>query len=149
MVLVADPRAPSRLFTQEEVNELLPQIHKAFQEIDRLRAQNRHLRGRLTDLEGQWGEEILRPDTPDHDIYEGLQEELDDAYKAIRKWVQGIEGLGGHIKSLEAGLVDFYGERDGRMIFLCWQRGEPHLEYYHDLESGFAGREPLDGMERA
>ncbi len=143
------PEVPSRLLTPEEVNELLPQIRKALREIDRMRAQNRRVRVRLTDLETQWGEEILRPDTPDHDTYEGLQEELDDAYKAIRKWVRGILKLGGHIKSLEEGLVDFYGERDGRMVFLCWQRGEPRLEWYHGLETGFAGREPLDEAKKA
>ncbi|MCJ2531534.1 MAG: DUF2203 domain-containing protein [Candidatus Thermoplasmatota archaeon] len=143
------PEVPSRLLTPEEVNELLPQIRKALREIDRLRAQNRRVRGRLIDLDTQWGEEILRPDTPDHDTYEGLQEELDDAYKAIRKWVHGIHELGGHIKSLEEGLVDFHAERDGRMIFLCWQRGEPRLEWYHDLETGYAGREPLDGTKGA
>ncbi|MEE9593660.1 MAG: DUF2203 domain-containing protein [Thermoplasmata archaeon] len=143
------PEVPSRLLTPEEVNERLPEIRRALREIDRLRAQNRRARGRLTDLEAQWGQEILRPDTPDHNTYEGLQEELDDAYKAIRRWERGIHELGGHIKSLEEGLVDFYAERDGRMVFLCWQRGEPRLEWYHDLETGFAGREPLDQAEKA
>ncbi|MFQ5986714.1 MAG: DUF2203 domain-containing protein [Thermoplasmata archaeon] len=143
------PQAPRRLFTEQEVNEVLPEIQRAFREIDRLRAQNRRVRSRLTDLEARWGQEILRPDTPDYNTYEDLQEELDDAYKAIRKWVGGIHELGGHIKSIESGLVDFYAERDGRTVFLCWQRGERRLAFYHDLEAGFAGREPLDETEEA
>ena len=143
------PEVPSRLFPAEEVNELLPQVRRALREIDRLRALNRRVRERLTELEAQWGEEILRPDTPDYDTYEGLQEEFEDASKAVRKWVRGVHDLGGHIKSLEEGLVDFYAERNGRMVFLCWQRGEPRLEWYHDLETGFAGREPLDEAEKA
>lgn len=145
-----DPRqAPTRLFTPEEANALIPQVRRALQEVDRLRAQSRRVRDRLTDLEAQWGEEILRPDTPDHHTYEGLQEELEDGYKAIRKHVRDIHNIGGHVKSLETGLVDFYAERDGRVVFLCWQRGESHLAYYHDLEAGYAGREPLEGTGKA
>ncbi len=97
------PEVPTRLFTAEEVNELLPQVRRALREIDRLRAQNHRVRGRLTELEAQWGEEILRPDTPDYGTYEGLQEEFEDAYKAVRKWVRGVHELGGTSRAWRRG----------------------------------------------
>jgi hypothetical protein len=47
------------------------------------------------------------------------------------------------IKDTERGLIDFPSWRDGREIFLCWEKDEPDIEHWHDLESGFAGREPV------
>jgi len=48
-------------------------------------------------------------------------------------------------KGFEAGLVDFYSLRDDRPIFLCWRLGEDHIGHWHEIESGFAGRQPIDG----
>jgi hypothetical protein len=47
------------------------------------------------------------------------------------------------VKDLKKGLIDFPSLRDGREIFLCWERAEEDIEFWHDLETGFAGREPL------
>jgi hypothetical protein len=50
---------------------------------------------------------------------------------------------GCELKDLDDGLVDFPSHRDGRLVYLCWKRGETRIEYWHDLDSGFAGRQPL------
>jgi len=47
------------------------------------------------------------------------------------------------IKDLERGLVDFPSILAGREVFLCWERGEPDVEHWHDLDSGYAGREQI------
>ncbi len=47
------------------------------------------------------------------------------------------------IKDLGRGLVDFPSLRDGREVFLCWEKDEEDIEFWHDLESGYAGRERL------
>lgn len=54
-----------------------------------------------------------------------------------------FQDWGCELKDLDAGLVDFPHHRDGQIVFLCWKRGEARIEYWHDLESGFAGRQPL------
>jgi hypothetical protein len=43
----------------------------------------------------------------------------------------------------DAGLVDFPGKIAGRRVFLCWRLGEQAVEYWHDVDAGFAGRQPL------
>jgi hypothetical protein len=54
---------------------------------------------------------------------------------------QGIE-----IKSLDHGLIDFPCLRDGRVVFLCWRLGEgPLIRFWHEIDTGFAGRQPLEG----
>ena len=47
------------------------------------------------------------------------------------------------LRDLDRGLVDFPSIRDGREVYLCWVEGEDEIGYWHDLEAGFAGREPL------
>jgi hypothetical protein len=47
------------------------------------------------------------------------------------------------IKDLDRGLVDFPAIRDGKEVFLCWEQDEDDIEFWHDLESGYAGRERL------
>ena len=55
-----------------------------------------------------------------------------------------LEELGVQIKDYTRGLIDFPTMRDGRVVLLCWQMGEgDELEWWHDLEAGFAGRQPL------
>lgn len=47
------------------------------------------------------------------------------------------------IKDLARGLLDFPSWRNGREVFLCWEKDEDDIEFWHDLESGYAGRERL------
>jgi hypothetical protein len=56
-----------------------------------------------------------------------------------------LEGLGVQLKDFERGLVDFPSLREGRVVLLCWQLGEgDELEWWHDVDAGFAGRTPLE-----
>jgi hypothetical protein len=48
------------------------------------------------------------------------------------------------VKDLDRGLVDFPAYIGGKEVFLCWENGEDDIEFWHDLESGYAGREKLE-----
>ena len=55
-----------------------------------------------------------------------------------------LEALGVQLKDYERGLLDFPSMREGRVVLLCWQLGEgDRIEWWHDLEAGFAGRQPI------
>jgi hypothetical protein len=55
-----------------------------------------------------------------------------------------LDELGVQLKDFERGLIDFPSLRDGRVVLLCWQLGEgDELEWWHDVDAGFAGRTPL------
>ncbi|PYS12866.1 MAG: DUF2203 domain-containing protein [Acidobacteria bacterium] len=58
--------------------------------------------------------------------------------------IHEIIDLGVLLKDADKGLCDFPYIRDGRMVYLCWQLGEDTIRYWHDVETGFAGREPLE-----
>jgi hypothetical protein len=80
----------------------------------------------------------------------GLGRELDhrqarlrEALSRVRQGIEQIRRMGCEIKDLDTGLIDFPSELDGRPVLLCWQLGEPSVMYWHDPETGFAGRRPL------
>ena len=57
--------------------------------------------------------------------------------------VQEIESLGVLVKDLGTGLVDFPHELDGRIVYLCWKPDEDEIGWWHEVDTGFAGRHPL------
>ncbi|HXF60395.1 MAG TPA: DUF2203 domain-containing protein [Caldilineaceae bacterium] len=69
-------------------------------------------------------------------------------FRKLEAGVKGILALGVLIKDLDKGLVDFLGWRDGHKIYLCWHYGEDDILFWHDLNSGFAGRRPIDSLVR-
>ena len=64
-------------------------------------------------------------------------------FEVIQRNVKAIQELGIEIKDINIGLVDFPAERDGREVYLCWRFDEPRVTHWHDLDSGFSGRQPL------
>lgn len=122
-----------RYFTVEEANALLPDLEPLVGRILELRAkvsrQSRDLGEMLVDLRSDvGGPEASR---------------LAQEFAEIELLVHRIESYGCVLKSLEAGLLDFLTEREGRDVYLCWRYGEPTIEYFHDLHTGFQGRQAL------
>lgn len=64
-------------------------------------------------------------------------------FEKIQRAVKAVEGLGLQLKDINQGLLDFLSEREGRVVYLCWRYDEPSVAHWHDLEAGFAGRQPL------
>jgi hypothetical protein len=52
--------------------------------------------------------------------------------------------MGIHVKDLDTGLIDFSALRDGREVYLCWRVGEDDIQFWHEVEAGFAGRQSID-----
>lgn len=57
--------------------------------------------------------------------------------------VHQIQDLGVLIKDINLGLLDFPALKDGREVYLCWRYGEGEIAYWHEIEAGFAGRQPI------
>jgi hypothetical protein len=62
---------------------------------------------------------------------------------AFSEAVQEIEYIGVQVKDLRTGLVDFPYDRDGRIVYLCWKPDEDEIGWWHEVDAGFAGRQPL------
>ena len=61
--------------------------------------------------------------------------------------LQQVKDMGVVVKDVEKGLCDFPYVRNGRVVYLCWHLGEDSINFWHDIEAGFAGREPLDDTD--
>lgn len=122
-----------RYFTIEDANALLPELEPLVGRLLELRAsisvKGREAHGGLPEKRHNGGSAEASQ----------LAMELSE----IESLVEQIRSTGCVIKSLEAGLLDFLCERDGRDVFLCWRYGEPSIQYYHELHTGFQGRRPL------
>lgn len=62
----------------------------------------------------------------------------------VERGLAELAALGGVFKGFDGGLVDFYSLRDDRLVFLCWRLGEADLGWWHEVDAGFGGRQPID-----
>ena len=72
-----------------------------------------------------------------------LHEQLEQRATELAGIVDGLHELGVQVKDLDSGLVDFPALREGERVLLCWRLGEDEVAFWHGLEDGFAGRQPL------
>lgn len=70
--------------------------------------------------------------------------ELDGHLQRVRESIAEIDAIGVQVKDLETGLLDFPFRLEDQVVLLCWRMGEPAIEHWHTLESGFKGRQPVD-----
>jgi hypothetical protein len=73
-----------------------------------------------------------------------LRAEMDSQSKRVQESLAEIDAIGVQVKDLEAGLLDFPCRVDDEVVLLCWRMGEPAIEHWHTMESGFQGRQPVD-----
>jgi hypothetical protein len=72
-----------------------------------------------------------------------LEAAVGEAAKTLAGTIGEIQAMGVLVKDLDSGLVDFPAKRDGEDVLLCWQLGEDEVAFWHGLEDGYAGRQPL------
>jgi hypothetical protein len=65
-------------------------------------------------------------------------------FEAVQRSVKALERMSIEIKDINTGLIDFLAKREGRDVYLCWRYDEPSVAFWHDIEAGFAGRQPLE-----
>ncbi len=72
-----------------------------------------------------------------------IEQELEADVERLREFAAELSQLGVESKGAAEGLVDFPAEMDGRIVQLCWRYDEPEVLFWHELNAGFAGRQPL------
>jgi hypothetical protein len=70
--------------------------------------------------------------------------EMDGHLQRVKESIAEIDSIGVQVKDLETGLLDFPFRLDDKVVLLCWRLGEPSIEHWHTVESGFQGRQPVD-----
>jgi hypothetical protein len=129
-----------RYFTRDEVNALLPAVRALAERMVAHRASLDQAQGRLGELlERIGGNGGSLPPAELAEAHEAVEWEA----AGIARCVEGIRELGGQVKDIGIGLVDFLAKRDEEDVLLCWKLGEDEIAYWHGLQEGFAGRKPV------
>jgi hypothetical protein len=136
-----------KTLTLLEANTRLPQVIQLLERLQRLQRALTDSERRREELtaklaEGNGHSQVSLKDQLPAEIAQHDQL-VAEAHAALLE----LEESGALLKDLEAGLVDFYGERAGEVILLCWRLGEEkRIQCWHTLEGGFAGRQPVDDV---
>jgi len=130
---------PPRVFTLDEANALLPRVREL---MGRLQAAKRELDSLGAELDTLLGASESNGHASAGRVLV-VREQTAKAAAALDGLLRQVQELGVEVKGIEQGLVDFPSLREGRLVYLCWQAGEDRVMYWHDLDAGFAGRQPL------
>jgi hypothetical protein len=120
-------------YTREEAQALVPQLRQWLTELNRLREEAERYDKRLGGLntEGQ--------DTGGETVNNWIR-----SLAAMQSLLAEFQSREIFIKDLSRGLLDFPALIGNREVFLCWEADEDDIEFWHDLESGYTGRERLE-----
>jgi hypothetical protein len=68
---------------------------------------------------------------------------VSEAFLELQRALGELQAMDVVLRDLDRGLVDFPALRDGREVYLCWEAGEDEIEYWHDVDAGYGGRQRL------
>jgi len=134
---------PRKYFTLAEANRTLPLVKRVVADITALYPKWRELVYRYEYVAAQ-----ARPDWGESTEQLELRGDIEAVARDISQYLEELEQVGCVFKGFEQGLVDFYGKLDGREVFWCWKVGEDRIDHWHDLEAGYAGRQPVPEVVR-
>ena len=133
-----------RTFTVIEANALLPQVQPLLQQLQGIQRSIIETNQKLDEANAKLAQGNGYP-------LQSIKEQISELTKhqlqlidAFQSALDQLESLGCLLKDLSSGLIDFYGVREGQLILLCWKLGEDRIRFWHSLEGGYAGRQPLE-----
>lgn len=128
-----------RIFTLEEAERTLPLISRIVRDVMAEYPVWRDAVARYEILTGE-----ARADSGEGAELRATREEVSRTAERINGYLGELAQIGCVFKGFDAGLVDFYSLREDRLIFLCWRLGEERIGHWHEVDSGYAGRQPID-----
>jgi hypothetical protein len=125
-----------RYFTLQEANETLNLIHPLMDEVQAIRL--KILKNQpeawpaIEKSAGNGGNRALSNMVQDFEKFDAL--------------IHRIQAMDVLIKDINLGLLDFPALKDGHEVYLCWQYGEEDIAFWHEIEAGYAGRQPIESF---
>ncbi len=136
--------SPVRLYTVAEANAFVPTLEARHTEVQGHVRKARALADQVADLEIVWGSKLLADDCPGRAEYLRYREELGTEEKSVDEILRKFREEGIEVKDVITGLTDFYARRGQEIVYLCWKPGEREVGWWHTLQAGFAGRQPIE-----
>jgi len=124
-----------RFFTTNQANAALPDVIKKFEYTLAKNAEVKKIEQEL---------QISISTTNSFESYVNLKQTLNSAITKFYDSVEILENTGVVVKSIEQGLLDFPSKRFDEEVWLCWKYGETEIKFWHEKDSGFMGRKPIE-----
>ncbi|MFO0972435.1 MAG: DUF2203 domain-containing protein [Phycisphaerae bacterium] len=127
--------ADRKLFTLEHANSALPLVRRVVSDVVEQYRVVVGLQQRLEELPAKGGGDARRE----------IEEAAGEAVEKLRGLAGELDEIGVELKDWQSGLIDFPAMHEGRAVYLCWRLGEEQVSFWHELDAGFRGRQPIDG----
>ena len=128
------PSSVKKRFTLEQANRTLPYVTRVVADIIKAHEKATNLQAKI--------ESLRSSKAHDH-----AEKDLVAVLDRLQNLVDELHGVGCELKDYQTGLVDFVGRHQGRDVYLCWRMGEATIAYWHEMQSGFAGRQPVSILD--
>ena len=122
-------------FTTNDANQALPDVIKKFE----FTMAKKNV---VSKLEQELQMSLATANT--FDQYVSLKQKLNSAITEFYESIETLENTGVVVKSIEQGLLDFPSKRFDEEVWLCWKYGETEIKFWHEKDSGFMGRKPIE-----
>ena len=122
-------------FTTNEANQALPEVIKKFEF-------TMAKKNEVSKLEQEL--QMSLTTTNSFEEYVLLKQKLNSAITKFYESIEMLENTGVVVKSIEQGLLDFPSKRFDEEVWLCWKYGETEIKFWHEKDSGFMGRKPIE-----
>lgn len=122
-------------FTTNEANDALPNVIKKFEYALAKNTEAKKIEQEL---------QMSISTTNSFESYVTLKQRLNSAITQFYESVEQLENTGVVVKSIEQGLLDFPSKRFEEEVWLCWKYGETEIKFWHEKDSGFMGRKPIE-----
>jgi hypothetical protein len=129
-----------KIFCPDEANRMLPLVSRI---TDDIVGAYQDVHQALQAFEAAKAEAGENPTDQNDAVLHRLDADVARHLDRFQGLIEEIEALGGTVRDYEHGCVDFYGDVDGEIVYLCWRRGELTVGHWHRLDEGFAKRQPL------
>jgi hypothetical protein len=130
--------ASIKIFTVAQANRTLPLVSRIVSDVVA-----EHPRWRQLVAEYEVAALSSRPDTGESVEQLRLRAEIDAVARRIESYARELSAVGCQLKSYEQGTVDFYARHHQRLVLLCWRLGEEAVAHWHELDTGFGGRQVI------
>jgi len=127
------PSRAKRRFSLEQANRAVPYVKRVVADIVNAHELILTLQAKMEDVRGKTAAIV--------------EKQLAAALDRLQTLVDELCDVGCELKDYETGLVDFVGRHQGRDVYLCWKLGEARVAYWHELTSGYAGRQPISILD--
>jgi hypothetical protein len=125
-----------KIFTPREVDALLPKLESIFMHMDALQKRTHELAATRPPVSAQ-------PSASEVADSARIRSQMEFLLNAVHADIELVAQLGGVVKDIDTGLVDFLGRVEGGEVWLCWKRGENKIRFWHSLHAGYSERQTL------